>query len=78
MYVPAVLIEMFCVVAVKPPGPDHAYEVIPAGALQVVELPSQTTSFPPEILHGGRSFTISVTVELELLQDATFGDNSTL
>ena len=59
VYVPATLIVIFCVDAVKPPGPVHAYVVIPAVALHVVA-PAHTALLPPVIAQIGSGFTTNV------------------
>ena len=58
--VPAVPIVIVCVEAVKPPGPVHAYVVMPAVALHVVVLPAHTALLPPVIAQIGSGFTTNV------------------
>ena len=47
-----------------------------AGAEYEFVEPGQTLLFPV-IVHDGNGFTVTVTVELELLHDATLGDMAT-
>ena len=50
--------------AVKPPGPVHAYVVMPAVALHVVVLPAQTALLPPVIVQIGSGFTANVLAQV--------------
>ena len=64
VYVPAVPIVILCVDAVKPPGPVHAYVVMPAVALHVVVLPAHTALVPPVIAQTGSGFTTNVLAQV--------------
>ena len=57
-------IVIVCVDAVNPPGPVHAYVVMPAVALHVVVLPAQTELLPPVIAQIGSGFTTNVLTQL--------------
>ena len=60
VYVPAVeMVPVLCVVAVKPPGPVHAYVVMPAVAEKLVVDPIQIELLPV-IVQTGSGFTVSV------------------
>ena len=50
--------------AVNPPGPVHAYVVMPAVALHVVVLPAHTALLPPVIVQVGGGFTIRVQTQV--------------
>jgi hypothetical protein len=64
VYVPAVLIDpVHCVVAVKPPGPVHEYELMPAGAQNSVDPPVQIVLLPV-MSQVGKSSTVSVLVQV--------------
>ena len=62
-YVPATVIVIVCVDAVNPPGPVHAYEVMPAVAKNEVLLPWQITLLPV-MLQTGNGFTVSVLAQV--------------
>ena len=69
VYVPAAeIVPVLWVVAVNPPGPIHAYEVMPAVALHVVVLPAHTALLPPVIAQIGSGFTVAITSTLLLSQ----------
>ena len=55
---------MFCVEAVNPPGPVHAYVVIPAVPLHVVVFPEHIVVTPPVIEQVGEAFTVTEEVVL--------------
>jgi hypothetical protein len=40
------MLLMVCVLALKPPGPDQLYELIPGAAVKVVVCPKQMTLAP--------------------------------
>ena len=52
------IVPVLCVVAVKPPGPVHAYEVMPAVAEKLVVVPVQIELLP-DIVQTGNGFTVN-------------------
>src|SRR5262245_36761623 len=65
LYVPATLIgPVHCVEAVKPPGPVHEYEAIPAGPQNSDVFWPPQIALSPVMLHTGLSCTVSSWLQL--------------